>query len=163
MKYAFVLALALGLAAAALANNQTNAITPDNVLRLMNEYRVEHGLSPLHEDASLAKAAEDRMRDMADGGWWSHESPEGVSPFVWLNVCGYRYLNAGENLACGFETAQLLVASWMESPGHRDNILGENFEDCGIAILEGSTMGPASGMSVVVLFGRRQPAHAKPQ
>jgi uncharacterized protein YkwD len=62
---------------------------------------------------------------------------------------------AAENLANGFETARLLVESWMESPGHRANILGPSYSDCGIAIIEGSTKGPARGKSIVVLFGRR--------
>ena len=99
-------------------------------------------------------AAEDRMREMIEIGYWSHESPEGRSPFFWLALRGYRFGFAGENLARGFETAQLLVDSWMESKGHRENIMSANFADCGIAVLEGSTTGRASGKSIVVLFGR---------
>jgi uncharacterized protein YkwD len=149
------LVVALALACNALAAEASNEITVENVLRLMNDSRSESGLPPLHADQSLAKAAHDRMRDMADGGWWSHESPDGVPPFVWLTARGYEYSAAGENLAAGFETVRLLVASWMESPGHRANILNANYEDCGIAILDGATTGPADGKSIVVLFGRR--------
>lgn len=157
MRPALALLVVFAVAVPAFAVDLTsNDITADNVLRLMNDYRSEQGLLPLHQDARLTRAAEDRMRDMADGGWWSHESPSGVSPFVWLTARDYPYAFAGENLACGFETARLLVASWMESPGHRENILGQQFDDCGIAILEGSTRGPANGKSIVVIFGRRR-------
>jgi uncharacterized protein YkwD len=132
-----------------------NEITPENVIALMNVERAAYGLTPLKLDSRLAKAAEDRMRDMEEGGWWSHESPEGRSPFVWLAVRAYDYEFAGENLAAGFETARLLVSSWMESPGHRQNILSPNFDECGIAIIDGSTIHPANGKSVVVMFGKR--------
>jgi uncharacterized protein YkwD len=148
--------VALCNASLASALDFTNDITPDSVLRLMNDYRADRGLPPLHADEKLMRAAHDRMRDMEDGAWWSHQSPDGVSPFVWLTARDYPYAFAGENLACGFETARLLVSSWMESPGHRDNILGAHFDDCGIAIIDGSTKGPANGKSVVVLFGRKR-------
>ena len=135
--------------------SDTSEITAANVAALMNEYRVGAGLPPLRVDPSLTRAAEARMNEMAEGEWWSHESPEGTSPFVHIPI-DYDFAFAAENLAAGFETASLLVASWMESPGHRSNILGANYADCGIAILEGSTKGPAMGKSVVVLFARRK-------
>ena len=154
MKRALVAILIL-LAGAVLAE-EPQEITAENVVALMNAQRMEHGLGPLKTDPRLIRAAEDRMKDMEDGGWWGHESPEGRSPFVWLNVQAYDYQYAGENLAAGFETANVLVSSWMESPGHRANILNADFDDCGIAIIEGSTVRPASGKSVVVMFGRRR-------
>ena len=134
-----------------------NSITTQNVLYLMNAYRAQQELPPLHLDARLNAAAESRMRDMEDGGWWSHESPEGVSPFTWIPV-DYDYVYAAENLAAGFDTARFLVQSWMESPGHRANILGVQYADCGIAIIDGSTKGPSMGKSIVVMFGRRKVA-----
>ena len=135
--------------------SDANEITAANVTALMNEYRADAGLPPLRIDPSLTRAAEARMRDMADGEWWSHESPDGTPPFAHIPV-DYDYSFAAENLAAGFDTAGLLVLSWMESPGHRANILGVNYADCGIAILEGSTTGPAMGKSIVVLFARRK-------
>lgn len=128
-------------------------ITAESVLRLMNERRMERGLAPLQLDERLTLAAGDRMRHMEEDGYWSHESPDGLSPFVWLTTRAYPYRFAAENLAAGFETAEVLVQAWMESPGHRENIIARELEDCGIAIIDGSTTGPASGRSVVVLFG----------
>ncbi|HWS73226.1 MAG TPA: CAP domain-containing protein, partial [Thermoanaerobaculia bacterium] len=116
----------------------------------------ERGLPPLRLDERIDAAAGDRMHDMEDLGYWSHQSPDGRSPFVWLRPHAYDYSFAGENLACGFETSELLVDSWMESKGHRDNILSPFYTDCGIAIIDGSTMGRATGKSIVVMFGRQQ-------
>lgn len=135
----------------------SNEITTANVIALMNEYRVEKGLAPLSEEAHLVAAARDRMRHMEELGYWSHNAPDGMSPFVWIMARDYAYRAAAENLASGFETARLLVDSWMESPGHRANIMTAEFQHCGIAIIEGSTLGPASGKSIVVLFGAPQP------
>lgn len=136
----------------------SNEITTANVLRLMNDYRAQQGLLALNEDASLDQAAADRMRHMEDESFWSHESPDGLSPFHWLNQRQYDFRTAGENLATGFETARLLVQSWMESSGHRANILSPDYEDCGIAIIDGSTLGPATGKSIVVMFGSKRVA-----
>jgi uncharacterized protein YkwD len=147
---ALVLLLLASFAALAAPPNE---ITHDTVLALMNQYRAEDGLPPLSEEPRLVLAAEDRMRDMEELAYWSHESPDGRSPFVWLHSRGYLYTFAAENLAAGFETAPVLVSSWMESPGHRANIMSRDYEHCGIAIIDGSTKGPATGKSIVVLFG----------
>lgn len=129
-------------------------ITRASVLTEMNRQREAAGLSPLAEDPRLVKAAEYRVRDMEELEYWAHKSPDGRSPFEMLRPFGYDYHFAGENLASGFETAEVLVESWMESKGHRDNIISPLYEHCGIAIIEGSTVGRATGRSVVVLFGR---------
>ena len=159
MKHLVPIALVMLFAAAASAVEPSNEITAANVLRLMNDYRASEGLAPLQSDERLDLAAADRMHQMEEESFWSHQSPRGESPFRWLDRRDYRYRAAGENLASGFETARLLVQSWMESPGHRDNILSSAYEDCGIAIIDGSTLGPATGKSIVVMFGKK----AEPQ
>jgi uncharacterized protein YkwD len=133
-------------------------ITALSVLELMNGYRAEEGLPPLHIHERLTGAADDRMHHMEEQAYWDHESPDGMSPFTWLRVRDYQFQAAGENLAKGFETAHLLVSSWMESPGHRANIMSRSYDECGIAIIEGSTTGPANGKSIVVMFGKRRSA-----
>jgi uncharacterized protein YkwD len=152
------IALLMFATLAASAIEPSNEITAANVLRLMNDYRASEGLTPLHSDERLDLAAADRMTHMEEESFWSHQSPKGKSPFDWLDHHDYHYRAAGENLAYGFETARLLVQSWMESSGHRANILSSTYEDCGIAIIEGSTLGPASGKSIVVMFGSQRVA-----
>lgn len=144
--FALLVVAALPLAAA--------EITRDNVLAQMNAYRADRGLPPLRFETRMQKAADDRMRDMEEQEYWAHESPDGRSPFTWLRAESYDFEFAGENLAAGFETNEVLVQSWMESPGHRENIMSPLYADCGIAIIDGSTKGRAAGKSVVVMFGR---------
>ena len=134
----------------------TTEITPESVTARMNVYRAENHLPPLRLDAKLTRAAEARMQDMIDGEWWDHESPDGTSPFIWLASVDYDYAFAAENLAAGFDTVPVLVEAWMESPGHRANIMGVQYAECGIAIIEGSTRGKAMGKSIVVMFGRKK-------
>jgi uncharacterized protein YkwD len=129
-------------------------ITSDSIIKAMNEHRARHQLEPLRPEVRLTSAAEDRMRDMEDLGYWAHESPDGRSPFFWVRYRSYRFTMVGENLARGYETASILVDSWMDSPGHRDNILAVQYRDVGIAIIDGGTTGRYPGRSVVVLFGR---------
>jgi uncharacterized protein YkwD len=150
------LALLLLLAAPAAFAADGSEITVENVIATMNQERAAKNLPPLREDSRLAQAARDRVRHMEELAYWSHESPDGMSPFVWLAARDYPYKAAGENLANGFETVGLLVESWMESRGHRENILGAQFQDCGVAVIDGATTGPATGKSIVVLFGATQ-------
>src|SRR6476661_5201279 len=93
--FAFLLAFAAPLLA--------SEITPQAVLSEMNVYRAKSGMAPLHFDARLTAAADDRMRDMEDLEYWAHDAPDGRTPFVWLKARGYEYQYAGENLATGFE------------------------------------------------------------
>lgn len=129
-------------------------ITTESVLKTMNAYRKIQGLGPLLPDARLMKAAEDRMRDMEEVGYWAHKSPDGTSPFVWLEKRDFDFSMAGENLAEGFETVEVLVDSWMQSNGHRENILSPNFTSVGIAIIDGRVQRRALGKSIVVLYAR---------
>lgn len=153
---AFAIAIAFAAAGAGQTPSLRGAmpITAEAVLAELNRVREDAGLDPLRDDFRLRLAAEDRMLDMVELAYWSHESPNGHSPFVWVRLRGYRHSRLGENLAAGFETAGVLVESWMESKGHRANILEAGFHDAGIAVLDGSTTQRASGKSVVVIFGR---------
>jgi uncharacterized protein YkwD len=151
-----LLAVALLLSGAAFASD-SNEITVENVLRLLNERRAQSSLRPLAADERLMRAANDRMRHMEEESYWAHRSPDGLSPFSWVTLRSYEFRSVGENLACGFETVRMLVEAWMESPGHRANILSDDYEDCGIAIIDGSTKGPANGKSIVVMFAKKKP------
>ncbi len=129
-------------------------ITPRSVLDTMNTYRKIHGLGPLFIDQRLMLAAEDRMHDMEEQGYWDHRDPEGKSPFRFLAPRGFRFSFAGENLATGFETVEVLVDSWMASEGHRANVLSTGFTSVGVAIIDGHPLRRANGRSVVVIFAR---------
>jgi uncharacterized protein YkwD len=134
-------------------------ITRRSVIAEMNVRRVAFDLPPLHEDRRLDQAADDRVTDMEEQSYWAHVSPDGKLPWQWMHARGYEFQYAGENLASGFDTVELLVDAWMESKGHRDNILSPYYRDCGIAVIEGSTTGRASGKSIVVMFARGRDEH----
>ena len=160
MRLPFVLAVALILSGNSL---HASEITRSSVVAEMNVRRATFGLPPLREDTRLDDAADDRVTDMEDQGYWAHISPDGRQPFLWLRPHGYDYHYAGENLASGFDTTEVLVDAWMESRGHRENILSPNYRDCGVSVIEGSTTGRASGKSIVVMFGStNEPASTDP-
>lgn len=150
MRPIFVLTLFMIASSAAMAAE----IQSSSVLAQMNAAREREGLDPLAVDERLSLAAEDRMRDMEEQGYWAHQLPGGVSPFVWVRRHGFAFDVAGENLARGFETAEIMVEAWLESPGHRANLLSADYTRCGISIIDGYTTGRATGRSVVVIFAR---------
>src|SRR5512140_3101270 len=110
-------------------------ITPAQLLDAMNRVRAANGLAPLRLDRRLNLAASDRNRDMVAKHYFAHVSPEGISPLVWFDRHGYHYASAGENLATGYCSAEETVRAWMNSPGHRANVLGD-YRDVGIDIVQ---------------------------
>jgi uncharacterized protein YkwD len=122
----------------------------------MNSYRAQAGLQPLRLNARLNDAASDRIRDMYAKRYFDHVAPDGTQPFIWARRHDYRYATIGENLAAGYPSAQRVVAGWMNSPGHRANILGRTFEDIGLAIADGfpGRNARVGGPTVVALYAR---------
>ncbi|MFA6958309.1 MAG: CAP domain-containing protein [Thermoanaerobaculia bacterium] len=129
-------------------------VTAANLVREMNRYRRAEGLGPLMIDPRLTAAAADRMHDMEESGVWQHRPPGGGSPFDAVRRHGFEFSLAGENLATGFETAEVLVESWMLSPGHRQNVMSPSLASVGIAIIDGHVAHRADGKSVVAVFAR---------
>jgi uncharacterized protein YkwD len=96
------------------------------VLELTNDYRAENGRAPLANDAKLNAAAEDWSREMAEGDFFRHSTPDQVRDF------GYEPVAWGENIAAGYRTPEAVVQGWIDSPGHRANLLSTSFEEIGI-------------------------------
>ncbi|HYR26914.1 MAG TPA: CAP domain-containing protein [Thermoanaerobaculia bacterium] len=125
------------------------------IVAAMNRERAAHGLGPLKLENRLSLAAQDRVDDMLRKRYFDHISPDGVNPFTWVQSRGYRYRLVGENLALGYRTSQSVVTGWMNSPGHRENILKSGFDEVGIAFSESSPMRGYRAPLVVALYGRR--------
>ncbi|MCA1734131.1 MAG: CAP domain-containing protein, partial [Acidobacteria bacterium] len=85
--------------------------------------------------------------------YFSHISPDGREPFEVIEDRGYDFREAGENLAAGFASAKLVVAAWMRSPGHRDNLLSPSFEAVGVAICDDAPTEDMRGHTFVALYG----------
>ena len=95
----------------------------EEVLRLVNAERAKAGLSPLSMNWELSRVARYKSEDMRQRGYFDHTSPTYGSPFDMMRSFGITYRAAGENIAMGYSTPAAVVNAWMNSPGHRANIL----------------------------------------
>lgn len=95
----------------------------------------------LSRDARLDRAAAAHSTDMATRNFFSHTGSDGSSPFVRMQRQGYRYANAGENIAAGYSTADAVVAGWLKSAGHCANIMNARYVHIGISLARGGSYG----------------------
>lgn len=102
------------------------------VIRLVNEIRVENGLKPLSHHWELSRVARYKSQDMKDNRYFSHTSPTYGSPFQMIKNFGISYRRAGENIARGYATPAAVVDGWMNSSGHRANILSSGYTHIGV-------------------------------
>jgi uncharacterized YkwD family protein len=127
-------------------NSGTNAGTCDlnqdenYILKQVNSERAKAGLKPLEIDYRLVQTARAKSADMIKGGYFSHQSPTLGSPFDQMKKAGITYSYAGENIA-GNPSAAGAMTSWMNSAGHRANILNSSFTRIGIGVVDGGTYG----------------------
>ncbi|MGO1369855.1 MAG: CAP domain-containing protein [Senegalia sp. (in: firmicutes)] len=108
------------------------------VIRLVNIERQKNGLSNLTESSNLSKVARYKSQDMINKNYFSHESPTYGSPFNMMKKFGISYRAAGENIAAGQRTPKDVVNAWMNSEGHRANILNSKFNQIGIGFIKDS-------------------------
>ena len=104
----------------------------NEVIRLVNEIRVECGLKPLTTNWELSRVARFKSQDMVDNRYFSHTSPTYGSPFQMIRDFGLSFRTAGENIAYGQRTPQAVVNAWMNSSGHRANILNASYTQIGV-------------------------------
>ncbi|MDV2582470.1 SafA/ExsA family spore coat assembly protein [Alkalibacillus haloalkaliphilus] len=109
----------------------------DEVIRITNEMRQQHGLQPLEGDWQLSRVARYKSRDMRDQNYFSHQSPTYGSPFDMIEQFNVSYQRASENIAAGQQNPRSVVDSWMNSQGHRENILDPNMTHIGVGYAEG--------------------------
>jgi uncharacterized YkwD family protein/spore coat assembly protein SafA len=131
------------------SGNQTNPDTPstpgsttnieNKVVELVNIERSKNGLPPLKANEKLANVARLKSQDMLNKGYFSHTSPTYGSPFKMMEDFGIRYSAAGENIAMGQPTAEQVMNAWMNSPGHRSNILSRSFSEIGVGYVSGGS------------------------
>ena len=111
------------------------------VLELVNAERAKYGLSALVWDSSLAAVAEAHSLDMAQNNFFSHTNLKGQSPFDRMKAYGISYNYAAENIAAGQSTPESVMNSWMNSEGHRNNILNANVTRLGVGYVQGGSYG----------------------
>ena len=108
------------------------------VLDLVNVERTKRGISALTLDSNLSSVATKKSQDMVNKNYFDHTSPTYGSPFDMMKQFGISYRTAGENIAKGQKTPQEVVTAWMNSEGHRKNILNPNFTNLGVGIAKDS-------------------------
>ncbi|OAA86904.1 SafA/ExsA family spore coat assembly protein [Clostridium ljungdahlii] len=110
----------------------------NQVVQLVNQARVNSGLQPFTANWELSRVARYKSQDMANKGYFDHTSPTYGSPFTMMQNFGIKFTAAGENIAMGQRTAQDVMNSWMNSPGHRANILNPSFNQIGVGLAKSS-------------------------
>lgn len=117
-------------------------LTKEGVIEWTNKERIKYGLVPLKESEKLNQSAQLKANDMFQFQYFSHDSPSGKTLNYWINNVSYQFIAIGENLALGnFKDDNALVLAWMESPGHRANILNKDYQEIGVAVLKGFFQG----------------------
>ncbi len=130
----------------------TAAVIPKILIELTNRERAAEGLAGLTVNPTLEEAARMKAEHMAENEYFAHVSPDGLDPWYWFYRAGYTFVNAGENLAVNFVESEDVSDAWMDSPGHRANILDDGFTEIGIAAVAGQYKGKKT-LYVVQMFG----------
>jgi uncharacterized protein YkwD len=145
----------------ALTGQKGAILTKEGVISYTNQQRAGYGLPALKESPNLDASAAVKARDMFANQYFEHTSPSGIGVKDLAENAGYEFIIIGENLAMGnFESDQALVDAWMNSPGHRENILNPNYTDIGVWVEKGTFEGKTTWMAVQH-FG--EPLSACPQ
>ncbi|GIN63529.1 hypothetical protein J27TS8_35220 [Robertmurraya siralis] len=111
----------------------------NQVIQLTNQERAKYGLKPLKANWELSRIARYKSADMRDRNYFSHTSPTYGSPFEMIKKFGLSYRSAGENIAAGQTSPQQVVQAWMNSEGHRANILNSGYTEIGVGYVKGGS------------------------
>ena len=129
-----------------------SAVLPAVVVDLTNEQRIDQNKMPLQRNALLDEAAQRKAQHMAENEYFDHYAPDGTTPWSFFKQSGYVYAYAGENLAIHFTDSTEVVEAWMQSPGHRKNIVDDKYTEIGVGTAKGSFNGYDT-VYVVQFFG----------
>jgi hypothetical protein len=141
-------------------SDQTN-FSRASLLSATNADRATNHDNPLNFSSELNSAAQAKANDMVNSNYWSHVSPSGKTPWSFITSTGYTYQAAAENLAYGFSSSSAVISAWMNSPGHRTNMLNNNYENVGFGIAESNNY-LNEGAKVIVVAEYAEPIIAVP-
>lgn len=134
-----------------------------SLLQNTNDQRAGNALGALALNNQLDQAAQAKANDMAARDYWSHNTPDGNAPWVFITAAGYHYQTAGENLAYGFDTSANTLTAWMNSPEHRANVLNTSYKDVGFGIANvANYQGTGPETIVVAMYGSPQQVASAP-
>ncbi len=125
------------------------SVTISGIISETNKARATQNMPPLSENTKLDASALVKVKDMLQGQYFEHTSPNGSTVVTLVTDVGYDYVVVGENLALGnFASSKNIVDAWMASPGHRANILNTRFTDIGVGIIQGTYQGQTLWLAV---------------
>lgn len=125
-------------------------VSSSGLLEATNKNRTSARLKSLKSDSKLNAAAQAKANDMARRNYWSHMTPEGRTPWTFINATGYRYAKAGENLAYGFATSKDVVKGWYNSAPHRANMLDSDFQAVGFGVAKSANYQKTGPETIIV-------------
>jgi len=132
-------------------------VSTNGLLDATNKQRLNNGQSSLKLNDKLDKAAQDKANDMVNKDYWSHNTPDGNAPWVFITNNGYLYEKVGENLAYGFNTSSDVVSGWMNSPSHKANLLDPDYVDVGFGFANSPNYQKSEPATIVVaMYGQPQ-------
>ena len=117
----------------AIVGRRTETLSPDEIIRLTNEYRVSQGLNELEKDEVLCEVAEIRAKEIVDT--WSHTRPDGTKFYNILVAMNYEMAAAGENIGRYQDSEEEVMSMWKESKSHNKNMLGD-YTKIGVAVYQ---------------------------
>ena len=130
-------------------------ISSKQLLASTNQKRSENSKPTLSIDETLSTAAQAKANDMAMNNYWSHYTPDGKAPWIFIDKAGYSYMKAGENLAYGFATSKDTITGWMNSPTHRANMLDGSFTEVGFGFANAADFNNSGEETIVVaMYGQ---------
>ncbi|HSX53339.1 MAG TPA: CAP domain-containing protein [Patescibacteria group bacterium] len=127
-----------------------SSMSVSDLLSGTNQQRAANGVANLNLNSQLDSAAQAKANDMVARNYWSHNTPDGSPPWVFITNAGYQYKSAGENLAYGFSTSADTIAGWMNSPEHKANLLGTGYSDVGFGFANSPDFNGSGPETVVV-------------
>lgn len=127
----------------------------DTLLTSTNDKRLANGKDNLKLNPELTRAAQAKANDMTSKNYWSHNTPDGKEPWVFVQQSGYDYQKAGENLAYGFNSSRETITGWMNSPSHRANLLDPDYSEVGFGFANAKDYNNTGPETVVVaMYGQ---------
>jgi len=139
--------------------NSANNEIAGKMLAMINEDRRKNKLPEFKWNKKLCESAKEKATDMSKNSYFAHVSPSNIDPYYFIGKAGYKYSYAGENLAMNAYVAESAHTGFMNSPGHRENILNENYEEIGIAYSWGKVDGN-DAFFIVEHFGSQNQGEA---
>jgi uncharacterized protein YkwD len=131
------------------------------LLSSTNSQRASNGAGALTLNNQLNAAAQAKANDMVNRDYWSHNTPDGHEPWVFIDAQGYQYTKAGENLAYGFSSSNETVIGWMNSPSHKANLIDKAFTEVGFGFANSANF-VGTGNETIVVAHYAKPVTAAP-